>query len=238
VDAAAKWCIEVFHLEKIIMEIIEVPIFPLPNIVFFPKIILPLHIFEPRYRRMVVDVLEGERIIGMVLLQQGWEKDYEGTPLVFPVGCMGRMEAHERAEQGSYNILLRGMSRFEIVEFVQDRPYRKARVRLLADVPLSMAMAEEVRERNRFLELFERYLAEVMGVELEKDMLERTGSLEIVVNQVAASLDIPVMDKQLLLQIAAVSDRYARLRAIIDERLRMAHQLQQYTISPDDPSLN
>lgn len=220
------------------METVEVPIFPLPNVVFFPKIILPLHVFEQRYRRMVVDVLEGEQVIGMVLLQEGWEKDYAGAPLVYPVGCVGRMEAHERVEQGNYNILLRGVSRFEIVDFVQDQPYRKARVRMLADVPLAMEMAEEARERNRFLELFERYLAEVMGVEVEKDTLERTGSLETVINQVAATLDIPVMDKQVLLQISAVADRYARLRSIMDERLRMAFQLRQYTVIPEDPALN
>lgn len=220
------------------MDILKLPIFPLPNIVFFPKILLPLHIFEARYRKMVADVLAGEQRIGMVLLQEGGEKEERGKVAVFPVGCVGKMEAHERVEQGRYNILLRGISRFEIIDFVQEQPYRIARVRLLADIPLAMEMAEQIRERNRFLDLFEQYLAEVMGVELEKDMLERTGSLETVINQVAATLDIPAMDKQVLLQIAAVSDRYAKLRTIMDMRLRVAQQLRHYTIIPDDPTLN
>src|SRR4029079_2304836 len=65
------------------------PIFPLPNVVLFPNVFLPLHIFEPRYREMVNDALSGDRIIGMVLLRPGWQSDYEGRPPVYPVGCAG-----------------------------------------------------------------------------------------------------------------------------------------------------
>ena len=62
-----------------------IPIFPLPNAVLFPGVFLPLHIFEPRYRAMVADALEGDRLIGMMLLKPGWESDYEGRPPVYPV---------------------------------------------------------------------------------------------------------------------------------------------------------
>lgn len=220
------------------MPLVIVPIFPLPNVVFFPKILLPLHIFEPRYRKMVADVLDGEQKIGMVLLQEGWEKDYFGTPAVFSVGCLGHMEAHERLAQGRFNILLRGLKRFEIVDFVQQKPYRIARVRMLVDDPLPMEPTQQIRERNRFLERFEQYLEEVMGVNVEKEMLERTGTFEAVINQVAATLDIPAMDKQELLQITAVADRYTRLREIIDDRLRVAYHLRHLQITPDDPALN
>jgi hypothetical protein len=77
-----------------------------------------------------------------------------------------------------------------------------------------------------------------MGIEVEKDMLERTGTLEAVINQVAATLDIPVIDKQALLQIAKVGERFDRLRRIIEERLRVAYYLRHLNIVPDDPSLN
>ena len=72
------------------------PLFPLPNVVLFPNVFLPLHIFEPRYREMVADALAGDRIIGMVLLRPGWEADYDGRPPVYPVGCAGLITHAER----------------------------------------------------------------------------------------------------------------------------------------------
>ena len=65
------------------------PLFPLPDTVLFPGMPLPLHVFEPRYRRMVEDALATHRTIGMILLRPGWEPDYEGRPPIFPVGCSG-----------------------------------------------------------------------------------------------------------------------------------------------------
>ena len=72
------------------------PIFPLPNVVLFPNVSLPLHIFEGRYREMVAAALEGDRLIGMVLLRPGWEGHYEGRPPVYPVGCAGVITHHDR----------------------------------------------------------------------------------------------------------------------------------------------
>ena len=91
-----------------------IPIFPLPNVVLFPNVFLPLHIFEPRYRQMVEDALDGDRIIGMVLLRPGWEGDYEGRPPVYPIGCAGVITHAERLADGRYNIVLRGMEKFRI----------------------------------------------------------------------------------------------------------------------------
>ena len=66
-----------------------IPIFPLEDVMLFPSVSRPLHIFEPRYRAMVADALKGDRIIGMVLLRPGYEADYEGRPPVYPIGCAG-----------------------------------------------------------------------------------------------------------------------------------------------------
>src|SRR5688500_17088074 len=92
-----------------------IPIFPLPNVVLFPNVFLPLHIFEPRYRQMVSDALGGERMIGMVLLQPGYEADYERSPAVYDVGCVGLITHVERLVDGRFNIVLRGLERFQIV---------------------------------------------------------------------------------------------------------------------------
>jgi len=91
------------------------PIFPLPNVVLFPNVFLPLYIFEPRYRQMVNDALGGERMIGMVLLQPGYEADYEGSPAVYEVGCAGLITHVERLADGRFNIVLRGLERFRII---------------------------------------------------------------------------------------------------------------------------
>src|ERR1700741_2500528 len=91
-----------------------IPIFPLPNVVLFPNVFLPLHIFEDRYRAMVGDALDEDRIIGMVLLRPGWESPYEGRPAVYPVGCAGLITHAERLPDGRYNIVLQGIEKFRI----------------------------------------------------------------------------------------------------------------------------
>src|SRR5687767_5695438 len=96
-----------------------IPIFPLPNVVLFPNVFLPLHIFEPRYRQMVGDALAGERMIGMVLLQPGAEEAFaeglDGSPPVYEIGCAGLITHVERLNDGRFNIVLRGLERFRIV---------------------------------------------------------------------------------------------------------------------------
>src|SRR5512147_1061011 len=91
-----------------------IPIFPLPNVVLFPTVFLPLHIFEPRYRAMVRDALGGDRIIGMALLRPGWESHYEASPAVYAVGCAGLITHAERLPDGRYNIVLQGLEKYRI----------------------------------------------------------------------------------------------------------------------------
>src|SRR5947209_1146443 len=109
------------------------PLFPLPNVVLFPNVFLPLHIFEPRYREMIADALASDRLIGMVLLKPGWEREYEGRPAVYPIGCSGVMTHAEPLADGRYNIALRGVERFRIVEENHSRSYRRAIVEPVAD---------------------------------------------------------------------------------------------------------
>ena len=69
----------------------KVRLFPLPNLVLFPEVMQPLHIFEPRYRQMTADALAGDRLIALGLLRPGWEADYDGKPAIYPVACLGRV---------------------------------------------------------------------------------------------------------------------------------------------------
>ena len=90
------------------------PLFPLPNVVLFPGVFLPLHIFEARYRAMTEDALAGDRMIGMALLKPGFEAEYEGRPPIYPVGCMGLITHAERLPDGRFNIVLQGVERFRV----------------------------------------------------------------------------------------------------------------------------
>jgi hypothetical protein len=123
---------------------IELPIFPLPGVVFFPRVVLPLHIFEARYREMIADALEGDRLIGMVMLQPGYEADYEGRPPVHPIGCVGVIAEATELPDGRYNILLGGLTKFRILREDDSRAYR------LADIePISDAISTADRNRLR-----------------------------------------------------------------------------------------
>src|SRR5437763_9199059 len=90
-------------------------LFPLPNVVLFPHVMLPLHIFEPRYRQMTADALAGDRLLALVLLRPGWEADYEGRPLLHAMACLGKIVADQRLPDGRYNLLLRGLCRGRLV---------------------------------------------------------------------------------------------------------------------------
>jgi Lon protease-like protein len=111
-----------------------VPIFPLPDVTFFPNTLLPLHVFEARYRAMVIDALERDRRLAVVKLQPGYEASYAGKPAVHPVAGLGEIVSCERLATGRYNILLRGESRVRLeAELPSDTLYRLMRGRRLVD---------------------------------------------------------------------------------------------------------
>ena len=111
-----------------------IPVFPLQDVMLFPNVSRPLHIFEPRYRAMVADALEGDRLIGMVLLEPGHEAEYEGRPPIFPIGCAGLITEAEALPDGRYLIVLRGLVKFRIVDEDQSRAYRLAQVEALPEL--------------------------------------------------------------------------------------------------------
>jgi Lon protease-like protein len=133
---------------------IEVPIFPLPNVVLFPRAVLPLHIFEERYKAMTAQALVGDRLVAMALLQPGWEKDYHGKPAIEPVVCVGKILSHERLPDGCYNFLLLGIARAQVVRETRQRPFRIAQVEVM--VTQSAPEPDLAEMRHRLLAVFER----------------------------------------------------------------------------------
>ena len=130
-----------------------IPIFPLDDLMVFPNILRPLHIFEPRYRAMVADALKGDGVIGMIQLRPGYEANYEGRPPVFAIGCAGVITKSEQLPDGRYNIVLRGLVKFRILSEDQSRPYRLARVEAIPEDPDDQERAALGKQRERLLAL-------------------------------------------------------------------------------------
>ncbi len=131
-----------------------VPLFPLPNVVLFPRAVLPLHIFEERYKSMTADALEGQKLVAMALLRPGWEKSYYGRPAIEPVVCVGQIVSHERLPDGNYNLLLQGMMRARMLleHSPGDRLYRMARLEPMVEAAvLEIDLSEQ---RQQFIDLF------------------------------------------------------------------------------------
>jgi Lon protease-like protein len=202
------------------------PIFPLPNVVLFPNVFLPLHIFEARYRDMVADALASDRLIGMVLLRPGWERDYEGRPPVYPIGCSGVITHVERLQDGRYNIVLRGLERFRIVEEDSAKPYRRAAIESLAERPLEVDERQAVRNtRSRLEALLTATLrrAPREGAEAAPDL--RTAAAmcdEDLVNALAQYLDLEPLERQALLEHDSLRTRAESLVELLEMKLLIA----------------
>ena len=91
-------------------------LFPMPNLVFFPHVVQGLHIFESRYRQMAADAIADDQLIAIVLLRGDWENDYDASPEIETVACLGRITGHELMPDGRYNLLLKGCNRFLILK--------------------------------------------------------------------------------------------------------------------------
>jgi Lon protease-like protein len=202
----------------------DLPLFPLENVVLFPGVQVPLHIFEPRYCQMTRAALDGGRCIGMVTVRPEFSGEMLGNPPVFPIGCAGEILHVEELEDGRFNLVLRGTHRFRIVaedEPDGDRIHRVARVHALEDV-----FEEEDQERVGVLreETFEmmRELVRIAAPE-RVDSFEKQPFAQVddatFVNAVAQSMDFAPSEKQGLLEADGVRERYERLSALMRFRL-------------------
>ena len=198
---------------------ISLPIFPLPDLTFFPHTMLPLHIFEARYRAMITDCLSRDRRLAVVGLRPGYEESYEGRPAVHDVMGVGRIVQWERMATGRFNLLLQGECRARIDrELPADTLYRMVAATPLDDIgvdaPGVEALASRVRSRAA------RILATVgqSGEELQAtlDALTDPGRL---CDLVASTLIPGSSTRQALLEELHVERRLERLAAALDDLL-------------------
>jgi Lon protease-like protein len=191
-----------------------IPIFPLEDVMLFPDMSVPLHIFEPRYKAMVADALKGNRIIGMVLLRPGYEKDYDRSPSVFQVGVAGRINEVEELPNGEYNITLGALTKYRITREEASKPYRIAHVTPIADRTADADKAALRARRQRLTALI-------------KESGGRTGlgavpegiSDEGLVNGISQLAHIDELDRERLLEQPTPLARADALIAILEKMI-------------------
>jgi Lon protease-like protein len=186
-------------------------LFPLPSLVLFPHIVQPLHIFEPRYRQMTADALDGDRLIALALLQPGWEEDYDNRPPIHEVVCLGRIFNEERLDDGRFNLLLHGLSRARILEeTASGKLYRTARLKVLAEQEPSEETARELRVE--LAKGVRNWIAsQNLAVEQLGKLLNSNLSLGVLCDIFSYSLPLEVERKQQLLAETDVDRRCRQL---------------------------
>lgn len=184
------------------MSLLRVPVFPLAGALLFPRTQLPLHIFEPRYRAMVRDAMAGDQLIAMVQ-----PRDAKDKPGLFPVGCIGRIEASEALDDGRFNIVLEGLSRFRIArEADVATPYRQVdadRSAFTADddepEPLPISLRADLEQESR------RY-ADALGYAVDWGAVARLDD-EMLVNGIAQIAPFDTGSKQALIEAPDIARR-------------------------------
>ena len=204
-----------------------IPLFPLPNLVFFPRTYVPLHIFEPRYREMVQAAAASHRMVGMVLLKEGWEADYEGAPAIFAMGCVGRMMNVQRLSDGRSNILLQGLRRFEIQHEVGAESYRQGRIVLKDLFQPDAALPTEIRRE------IVKVVAGLIrnredGVALAA-MLKQPIHDDVLVQNLSFALDFTPLEKQFLLESDSLIQQGRRLLDLLHFKLHERHEQTRWS---------
>jgi Lon protease-like protein len=203
----------------------QIPLFPLANAVLFPRVACPLHVFEPRYRQMTSDAIDGARRIGMATVRPEHQREMAGDPPLFSVGCAGVIQRAQRRDDGRFDIVLLGTQRFRIVEEIPrtgERLYRVARVELLDE------RFDEAREglalqgmRADAIDLLAQLLRFVAPDSAHELDVRRFSGIDdtTFVSGLCQMLDLAPAEKQGLLEADGPTARCERLVALLQFRL-------------------
>jgi Lon protease-like protein len=197
----------------------EIGVMSLPNAILFPRVLLPLYIFEPRYKRMLADCINGERMFAVALLRKGWEKE-GNNPTPHPIAGVGVIRTCVVRSDGSANLILEGVARVRVTDYVKLRPYRVARVEALASSektldaerqPLLKVVTQLARARAR------------MGARLPKSVLSALRSVknaDYLSDLVSYTLLDDYYEKQSMLEILDTNERLEKLVALLQKKLQ------------------
>jgi Lon protease-like protein len=199
-----------------------VPVFPLPDVVFFPGTTLPLHIFEPRYCDMVRDAMEGEGLIVMTLLRPGWERDYLEAPPIYDVATVGRIEDLTQLPDGGFNLRLVGLQRVRLNELQADTPYRLAQMTPFPESDADDRDPDVVRAKLDLLAANGYLLNEISDQYQPSIVLDERTSFVSAVNEACSNLPVEPDVRQRLLE---ESDLLARQREVSKVNLQVLENL-------------
>lgn len=220
-----------------------IPLFALEGVVLFPHVYLPLHIFEPRYRQMVRDAAAADGRIGIIAYDVSGGDDYDEADRLLETGCLAVMEDVQPLSDGRFNIVLRGLDRFRVLDLLPGKPYRQATIEFLPEAPGpdpkdALRTLAWLRDCYRYLNPeYERFFRGLLA----------TGKPETAVasltNNLINLLDLSFEDRQALLEMDGAADRLAALAPVLDAQLvrsRLVHELADLrpVLEQQDPSLN
>jgi Lon protease-like protein len=196
-------------------------LFPLDNVVLLPGVVLPLHVFEPRYRQLAASVIAGDRQIGMIAVRPEHAHEMAGDPPLYGVGCAGFVTEHRRLPDGRYQMLLQGTQRFRVAREAPregERLYRIAEIEPLEDDPGDATRNGELRGRaiELLIRLTERSLEAGQALDTERLRALDVGRFANVISQ---SVNLPTPEKQSLLEADTLTERLDRLVGALDFQL-------------------
>jgi Lon protease-like protein len=196
------------------------PVFPLPGVVLFPGALLPLHVFELRYRTMVRDALSGERLIALALLKPGYEHDYHGSPEFFPIGCLARFEEVEWLPNDCYDLKVLGQSRVRFTRIVREFPYRAASVTLMPEEPYTDDDPLVQLEKRALVETITRLQKSAGWEEATPVSIDFANTYETLVNCLCMVTDAAPHERMALLEMDSVIARGRQVRELTERRLQ------------------
>jgi uncharacterized protein len=204
------------------------PLFPL-NVVLFPHMPLPLHVFEPRYRQMMAECLEEGHSFGVVAIREGAET---GPATPHDVGTLAKIIRIERLDDGRMNLLVSGASRFEIVQTATDRPYLRGQVRIIPEAGDDLEATARLTEETAMA--FRRYsnlVRALVGQEPQEPELPMEP--ELLSYLIAAALNLQIPEKQTLLAQRRTDERLARELRILRKEIALVKEMLTHASAPE-----
>ncbi len=192
------------------------PLFPLSQVLLFPHTFLPLHIFEPRYRKLITEALVTHQHFILALAREPVTTDPKDRPATFDVGSLARIVRAEPLDDGRWNILVEGMGSHRILEEVEGKPYRQVRTEAL---PFVTSIPLDPGDRSRLFAALNSY-ATRHGFEAQvQELLDLPLDLEAQLFTLSLALEFEPVEKQFLLESASLPQLGERLNQLLDFEL-------------------